>query len=331
MNSSLPAPREDLVERFRRDLSAIADVSKRRLGVAVSGGPDSLALLLLAAAAMPGRVKAATVDHGLRPESAAEAAMVAGIAARLNVRHRTLEPWWDAAPTSNIQAAARAGRYEALQDWSGEARLDVIATAHHIEDQAETVLMRLARGSGLPGLSGIRPKWLREDDGDLVAFVRPLLGWHRQELADIVAGAGLVPAQDPSNADARFDRVRARALLADAPWLQPRRIAAAADHLADCSDALDWMTQKLRPERCRWGEDGSVTLDADGLPREIQRRLLMYALARFLYRHAFNVPGPKLDRLLRYLQGGKPATLAGIRAEPGPPWRFTLAPPRRRR
>src|SRR5690349_12463072 len=103
---------EEQVARFRADLEALTGGAPERLGVGVSGGPDSLALLLLAAAAWPGRVEAATVDHGLRAESAAEAAFVAGLCAQLGVPHRTLHAGMEA--TSNLQAAARARRYALL-------------------------------------------------------------------------------------------------------------------------------------------------------------------------------------------------------------------------
>ena len=146
-----PAP--DLVERFGADLDALVP-SGMRLGVAVSGGPDSLALLLLAAAARPTMVEAATVDHGLRAGSADEARMVAGICKQLGVPHRTLLADWPEAPTTNIQAAARAMRYRLLNEWAIDRGLPAVATAHHADDQAETLLMRLVRGAGVGGLGG---------------------------------------------------------------------------------------------------------------------------------------------------------------------------------
>src|ERR1700712_1015430 len=152
--------------RFRADLEALTGGTPERLGLAVSGGPDSLALLLLAHAAYPGQVHAATVDHGLRPEGAAEAAFVAGICGALDIRHATLRA--EMRETSNIQAAARARRYALLKAWIGEIGALFLATAHHLDDQAETLVMRLSRGSGLSGLSGIRAV--------NPPLVRPLLG-----------------------------------------------------------------------------------------------------------------------------------------------------------
>src|SRR5687767_15062838 len=143
---AIPPPSPQQVERFRDDLEALTGQGcAEPLGVAISGGPDSLALLLLAAAAFPGRVAAATVDHGLRAESADEAHHVASVCAELGCPHNILAI---AVPDGarGIQAEARKARYGALRAWAEEAGIDQIATAHHADDQAETILMRLQRG-----------------------------------------------------------------------------------------------------------------------------------------------------------------------------------------
>jgi tRNA(Ile)-lysidine synthase len=318
-----------LVERFRRDLHATADLAGTRLGVAVSGGPDSLALLLLAAAALPDRVEAATVDHGLRAESAGEAAMVAEVSSRLCVPHRVLAPGWSERPTSNLAARARAARYDALCDWAGERRLTFIATAHHLDDQAETLLMRIARGAGLSGLAGVRPLTDYVGTTASAILVRPLLGWRKMELRNIVDACGLAAVEDPTNEDDRLDRTAVRRLLAEATQLDPSRLAACAAHLADADAALSWTADRLFEERNAAHADGSVTLNACGLPHELQRRLLLRTL--FLFTDDRGIRGQKIENLLQSLRAGRPATLAGVRAEPGPPWRFKLAPPRRRR
>jgi tRNA(Ile)-lysidine synthase len=173
--------------------------------LAVSGGPDSLAMLVLAHLASPGMVEAATVDHGLRPESAGEAAHVAAVCQALGVPHAILSV--NVGP-GNVQANARSARYAALGAWAQERGLQSIATAHHADDQAETVLMRLNRASGLGGLAGIRAK-TAGDGGPPV--IRPLLGWRKQELEAVVSAADLFFVRDPSNVDVRFDRARLRA------------------------------------------------------------------------------------------------------------------------
>jgi tRNA(Ile)-lysidine synthase len=313
MNGPLP----DALDRFRADLEALAGVGPARLGVAVSGGPDSLALLLLAGAACPGRVEAATVDHRLRPESAAEAELVARLCAGRGIPHATLAA--DAPVAGNVQSAARALRYRLLAAWARDRGLAFILTGHHRDDQAETLLMRLGRGAGLAGLAGIRP---RARIGG-AAVLRPLLGWTRAELAAIPAAAGLAPVDDASNRDARYDRARLRAGLAAAGWQDAAAFARSAAALAEADEALDWAAERLMAERVtRAGP--AATFDPAGLPPELRRRILLALLA------AAEPPrGDAVQRLLATLEAGGGATLAGMKCEGGPLWRFTPAPPRK--
>jgi tRNA(Ile)-lysidine synthase len=321
----MAAPSPEQVQRFRDDLAAAAGDVPDRLGLAISGGPDSLALLLLAAAALPGRTAAATVDHGLRAEAAAEARLAADICAELGVPHVVLRPGWAEPPDANVQAAAREARYAALAGWAEAQAIGVVATGHHADDQAETLLMRLARGAGLSGLAGVRPA---RPIGGAVLLVRPLLGWRRDELAGIVRRSGIQAADDPANRDPRYDRTHVRALLGSAGWLDPRRLAAAAANLGEAEAALDWCAGKLWDERAREAGHG-LLLDTSGLPRELQRRLLMKAIARL---GGAEPPGPKLIRLLDDLEAGRPGTLAGLTIRPGAEgWSLAPAPPRRRR
>lgn len=226
--------------RFAADLAALWPEDERSgpLGLAVSGGPDSLALLLLAHAALPGRIAVASIDHGLRPEAAAEVALVERIAGERAIPFTPLKV---AVAPGNVQAQARAARYAALARWAGEAGVGAVATAHHADDQAETLLMRLNRGSGLAGLAGVRPAGRIE--GSEIALLRPLLGWRKAELARIVAEAGITPAEDSANTNAAFDRARLRAQLAGADWLDPVQIAASAAHIAEGWQALEWYAE----------------------------------------------------------------------------------------
>ena len=222
-------PEPHLVDRFRDDLDTLV-APGARVGIAVSGGPDSLALLLLAAAARPGLIEAATVDHGLRPESAAEAAMVADVCGKLGIPHAVLAVEWREKPETAIEERAREARYALLGKWVAERGLSALATAHHVDDQAETVLMRLSRGSGVRGLAAMRPA--ARIPGFELPLLRPLLGWRRSELEAICAGCEIAPASDPSNVDERFERVRARRSLAALDMLDPRMMARSAAHLA---------------------------------------------------------------------------------------------------
>lgn len=318
MTSAL-IPAAELVSRFEADLASLIAPSGR-LGIAVSGGPDSLALLLLAAAVRPGLVEAATVDHQLRRDSGEESAFVRGVCEQLKVKHATLTVNVDAG--SSLQSQARSARYAALGDWAISRDLAAVATAHHVDDQAETLLMRMARGAGLGGLVGVRQSRPLEQG---VALIRPLLSWRRAELGAIVAAAGLTPIDDPANRDPRHDRSRFRGMLAEAEWADAERLAASARWLADADEALEWALAPLLESRI--GRDGArLTIDADGLPREMQRRLL---LAGFERMGAHRPRGPELDRARKALKAGKPTTLAGLKLEPGPPWLLSAAPPRR--
>lgn len=319
MNGPFPDPVG--VDRFRADLETLTGPAPSLLGVAVSGGPDSLALLLLAAAAFPDRVRAATVDHKLRPESAAEAAFVRDICARLAIPHATLAA--GDAIAGNVQAGARALRYRLLAGWAAAEGIDWLLTAHHRDDQAETLLMRLQRGSGLAGLAGIRAA--AEILGLRVA--RPLLGWSRAELADLVAAAGLEAVQDPGNRDERYDRARLRRRLGEADWIDPAPLARSAQALAEAEFALEWSVERLIAERVE-AVRGGLAFDPAGIPPELRRRALLRLFALLV--PADPPRGDAVQRLLATLDAGGTATLAGVKCEGGPVWRLAPEPPRRK-
>ena len=314
-------PPAEATERFAADLDALIPADAR-IGMAVSGGPDSLALLLLAAAARPGLVEAATVDHGLRAESADEAVMVGQVCATLGVSHRTLVADWPEPPSTNVQASARAMRYRLLNEWATEAGLEAIATAHHADDQAETLLMRLLRGAGVGGLGGTRAKRALSDH---VLLIRPLLGWRKAELIRLVSEAGLDPVDDPSNRDPRHDRSRVRTLLGDAEWADPARLAASASALRDADEALDWALAPLIGSRITQ-EGAALNIEPFDLPRELKRRLLLAAFAEL---GAPQPRGPDLMRAMDAIERGETVTLSGLKLEGGEMWRLTVAPARR--
>jgi tRNA(Ile)-lysidine synthase len=309
---------EGLVSRFGANLAALQTTLP--LGIAVSGGPDSVGLLLLAHAAFPGQVAAATVDHGLRPDAAAEARHVADICRDLGIDHQILTVQVEHGG-QGLQAAARAARYAALTAWCEATGLPTLATAHHADDQAETLLMRLARGAGVGGLAGIRAE---RPLSPTVRLIRPLLDWRKAELTAIVADAGVAACDDPSNRDDRFDRTAMRALLAATPALDPARLAAAAAHLADADAALDWAAARAFAASVARSGD-CVSLDPADYPPEIIRRMLV----RLFAEHDVFPDGPALERLVAALRAGSATTLAGLRARPGAVWRFDPAPPRR--
>lgn len=290
------------------------------MALAVSGGPDSLALLVLAHAALPGRIAAATVDHGLRPEAAEESAMVAALCARLGVPHAALAVKVD---PGNIQAEARTARYAALADWMEREGLAALLTAHHADDQAETLLLRLGRGSGVGGLSGVRAK--STVPGTRLPLLRPLLGWRRSDLAEVVAAAGIGAVQDPSNTDDRFDRARLRKAMAGADWLDVPALAASAAHLADADAALDWAAQR------EWSE--CVTKAPMGLTYRPQapKAVALRVLARIVTELDGLPPrGSAVARLFDSLVARQPASIGHLVARALPEgWTFTRAPARR--
>ena len=184
--------------------AAVAAAPEGEIGVAVSGGGDSVALLLLleAAAARVGRsVAAVTIDHGLRPESAGEAAAVAALCAGRGIAHETRR-WegWDEA--GNLQGRARQARRALIAGWARGRGIGAVALGHTLDDQAETVVLRLARGSGVDGLAGMAAVVRAEG----VLWLRPLLGVRRAALRGWLEAEGMGWSEDPSNLDLRFDR-----------------------------------------------------------------------------------------------------------------------------
>ena len=321
------APDAATLDRFRADLDALIEPGTR-LGLAVSGGADSLALLVLAAAARPGEIEAATVDHALREGSAAEAERVGEICQRLGVPHTILRVEWDVAPSSAIQELAREVRYGALAGWMTERSIHAVATGHHLDDQAETLIMRLNRGAGVRGLSGMRP--LAAVPGNpALQLLRALLFWRRAELEQVCADAGLNPIDDPSNIDERYERVRIRKALANADWLDRDAFARSAANLADADDAIEWAAA------LEWTRFAEVLPDAiayrpSNAPDEILRRIVARAVGELGTEGSPDeLRGAELDRLLSTLQTGETATLRGVRCQGGTLWRFTRAPPRR--
>jgi len=321
------APDPPIAERFAEELDALI-ARGSRVGIAVSGGPDSLALLLLAAAARLGQIEAATVDHRLRHESAEEAEMVASVCRSLGVPHEILSAEWSATPRTAIQERAREERYRLLADWAVQRRLDGVATAHHLDDQAETFLMRLARGAGVRGLAGMRP--ISRVPGSDIPLIRPLLGWRRSELEQVCSAAGLEPARDPSNGDEQFERIRVRRALRQMDLLEPQSLASSAANLAQAEAALEWATQQEWAHTVTNGGVEIVYRPTDA-PSEIRRRIVSRALARLATEgRESQLRGRELDRLLVVLGSSGTATLRGVRCSGGSEWRFVRAPARSR-
>lgn len=232
--------------------------------VAVSGGPDSMALLELAvrwrhsAKAHP-PIFAATVDHGLRAGARDEAEMVAAVAAKRDVPHRILD-WLGEKPATHLQERARDARYALLIAEARRVGADFIVTAHHADDQAETILMRLVRGSAIAGLSGMAA--LSARDG--LTLFRPLLGVRKAELVAFCEAEQIPFVHDPSNENPRFGRTGARRLAAllEAEGLGPQEWGRLARRAARAEAGLAWAAQSALSD-----------LPADHLPMEVLARM----------------------------------------------------------
>ncbi len=266
------------------------------LAVAVSGGPDSLALTLLAAAwAGTGgrRITALTVDHGLRLESAAEASQVGDWLGARGIAHHVLR-WRGAKPATRIQATARAERYRLLLGWCRRHRVHDLLVGHQLEDQAETLLMRLTRGSGLDGWAAMAP--VSALDG--VRLLRPLLDVSTARLRATLQRRGQPWLEDPSNTDPRFTRTRAGQALAQlaAGHLLAGRLGGTAARLARARRALDATADALLAAAVTIAPAGYARIDSAALfaaPDEIALR----ALARALTCVSGAWSPPRLERL----------------------------------
>jgi tRNA(Ile)-lysidine synthase len=272
--------------------------------LAVSGGPDSTALLLLAArwAAQCGRprIEVATVDHAMRADSRGEAEAVAALSGRLGLNHHLIE-WRGAKPRSRIQERAREARYQLLGARAREIGADYIVTAHHADDQAETVLFRLIRGSGIGGLAGMAPHTPIE--GAMLA--RPLLGMRKAELVAFCEFSGEDYARDPSNADPRFARTHLRELadLLAAEGLGADEIVRLSGRASRMEEAVVAQTEAVA-RRLGWTR-AQTTRDARALfdePQEIVQRLLTAEIARVAGKTRRQIRLEAIETLARLLR-----------------------------
>lgn len=289
----------------------------KRLGVAVSGGSDSLALLILMndwrRAGGPD-LFVVTVNHGLRPEAADEAEKVARICAQLDVAHDILH-WsgWDG--QGNLQDRARRARYDLMAEWARTKGVAQVALGHTADDQAETFLMRLARDAGVDGLSAMAPRRLVAG----VAFCRPLLSVTRAALREELSARDIDWSEDPSNEDTAYERVRARAVLAElAPLgITPEGLSRVARRLGDVRETLYTYASQAARDLVEV-QSGDLVIDPAGLaalPPEVARRLLLGALD-WISGAGYGPRGRAMDDLMRAIGEGRDMTLHGCLISP---------------
>lgn len=313
-------------QEFARALERLGPFEGRpHLAVAVSGGADSLSLALFAAAwarKRGGRVTALTVDHGLRPEAGAEARRVGRWLRARDIEHRIIV-WRGTKPEANIQAAARTARYSLLSGWCARRSILHLLLAHHADDQAETYLLRLARGSGVDGLSAMAPV----HELPSVRVLRPLLDVPRARLEAALRQTGQEWVDDPTNRDRDHARVRMRQLLPSLSeeGLTGTRLARTAGRLARARATLEDMVADTLAETVMLHPAGFCVLDRAKLvaaPSEIGLRVL----ARILRTVGGAAYPPRLENLERLFgelsrPDARGRTLAGCRLLP---WRDSL-------
>lgn len=290
-----------------------------RLAVAVSGGPDSLCLALLAAESRD--VVCLIVDHGLRKESSEEATRTVELLVSHGVRAERLE-WKAVKPAANVQAEAREARYELMGDWCQQNGVRYLLTAHHQDDQAETLLLRLARGSGVYGLAAMAPARQILVNGEAITLIRPLLAFPKARLKQTLVDRGVAWVEDPSNKAEQYDRVKVRKFLANPPLegFRTERLAATAARLRRTRNALEFYEKEWLKACVTSLDDGSLLFDAGAMesaPEEIVLRGLS-SMLRYVSGAHYVPRAEKLQRLVKAIlsHGFEGYTLYGVQIAP---------------
>ena len=314
---TVPIPESD----YGRIFSCLAQV--RHAGLAVSGGADSTALMHMArrwqvaAGACAPRLSVLSVDHGLRDGSAREAQWVSEQARTLGLDAEILR-WSGKQAGSAVQERARQARYGLMAGYAHANGLDALVTAHHLDDQAETFLMRLARGSGVDGLAGIP----RSGQWAGLAVHRPLLDFPKARLVATLKQFGVEWLEDPSNDDRRFERVRIRAAMEELENLGigAEALARSASRLRRAQEALELMTDRFLGSHASLSDLGFGQIRTEAL-RDVPEDIALRALSRVIQAVGGHVSAPnmaKLEALVAAIRSGDEGarTLGGCRIVP---------------
>lgn len=302
------------ISAFGQMMAGLLPKPPTRIAVAVSGGADSMALAALAQGWAKVRgitLHALTVDHQLRPESTAEAERVASWLQARGIAHTTLTWHHDQLPQANLQAAARDARYRLMTMWCATHDVQHLLLGHHLDDQAETFLIRLQRGSGVDGLAAMKPVSTRHG----LILLRPLLTTPKEELQEMLCGIGQEWIEDPSNSNTDHTRVRMRQLLAE-QGIDSNSLAATATRMARARDFLEQETARALNTCATFHAEGYITLDTDvfaSLHEEIGLRVLADCI-RAMNGHVYRPRFGELHSLYTGLASAR--TLAGCRFMP---------------
>jgi tRNA(Ile)-lysidine synthase len=268
-----------LQDLFNRKLNSLVGPEQRsRLAIAVSGGSDSMALALLArnwAADKAIELVTLTVDHGLRPAAQQEAETVSQWMQALNLPHKTLV-WRGPHPTTGIQSAAREARYQLMTAYCQSQDIPALLVGHQLEDQLETLLMRLSKGSGLEGLTAMKEDSRQFD----LRLLRPLLGVERQTLRDYLRRQDQTWIEDPSNENQQFTRTQVGAILSDLqalPGSSLTAISLSAERMARASTALEEIAARRFEKNCQLSPYGFIRFPMQAVqdcPAEVGLRVL---------------------------------------------------------
>ena len=278
-----------------------------RVAVALSGGSDSMAMALMAKDAGLDMV-ALTVDHGLREESAAEAAWVARQMEALGIDHEVLI-YKGKIPTSNIEAKARGYRYSLLMRYCKAHGIKSLMVGHNAEEQVETFLLNLIRGSGVKGLSAMRPVITQGG----IDIVRPLLGVSKEELREYLRARGQEWAEDPSNEDERYQRVKIRKLAGvfEELGLERDRVLGTIRNLQSADEALSYYTLQAVKNLVLANQGSRIILSSRELER-LPQAIAIAALGEIISPGKF-IRADSVKRALKYILSGRPCTLGGFR------------------
>ena len=295
---------EDLVSKFK--------LSEESFGVAVSGGSDSVALLMLLAPwahKNNKKIFVVTVDHGLRSAAADEALYVQRLCQKNNLQHEILKI--ESIVSGNIQAWARDNRYQVISEWAHKNKIRSVFLGHTQDDQAETVLLRLGRGSGVDGLAAMQPESLREN----IKWLRPLLNIQRNDLREFLKFENIAFVDDPSNDDMKFHRIKIRNFLANTNefGLNAKRLTETASRMAQARDVLNQVAFEFAKENMLVTKIGSLTVDLSNFHKQLPEtkfRVLSYAVKWVTGNH-YGARAKTLEKALIDSLDGKVRTFSG--------------------